>query len=155
MIERDGRVEKVDQMRPSHLMVVFDDPIVMQGWAVKVTQSVTAAVMISHALHLSQSIGKDGWFAKTIKEWQAETGLSRSEQETARARLLEMGLLMEQRKGMPAHLEYKVDENRVYELVDKLASESFGHLDKREYAAPESNNGKRATRAFPPGYRPL
>ncbi len=74
-------------MRPSHLMVVFDEPIVAQRWAVKATGSLPAAVMISYALQLSQALQNqnDGWFAKTMGEWQEEAGLSRSEQETARA----------------------------------------------------------------------
>lgn len=149
---------KPDQgMRPSHMMVVFDEPIVAQRWAVRATGSITAAVMISYAMQLSQALQNknEGWFAKTIKEWQEEAGLSRSEQETARACLLELGLLMERRKGMPAHLEYKVDEDRVFALVDALATESFGHLDERVYAAPEAKSVKRTSRAFPPGYRPL
>ncbi len=149
-------------MRRSHMMVVFDEPIVAQRWAVMATGSITAAVMISYALQLSQALQKqnDGWFAKTIKEWQEEAGLSRSEQETARARLLELGLLKERRKGMPARLEYRVDEDRVYALVDELASESYGHLDAREQApVPEAGvKGKkraRPGRAFPPDYQPL
>lgn len=147
----------VQGMRPSLQMVVFDEPIVAQRWAVAATGSVTAAVMISYALQLSQALQgrNEGWFAKTIKEWQAEAGLSRSEQETARNRLLELGLLQERRTGMPARLEYKVDEDRVYALVDALATESFGHLDEREYAAPTKKKSGRASQAFPPGYRPL
>lgn len=147
----------VQGMRPSHMMVVFDEPIVAQRWAVTATGSITAAVMISYALQLSQALQNknEGWFAKTIKEWQEEAGLSRSEQETARARLLELGLLKERRKGMPARLEYKVDQDRVYALVDALAADSYGHLDERVYAAPQAKSGKRASKAFPPGYRPL
>jgi len=154
---KSDRLKPDQGMRPSHMMVVFDEPIVAQRWAVTATGSVTAAVMISYALQLSQALqGKnEGWFAKTIKEWQVEAGLSRSEQETARACLLELGLLMERRKGMPAHLEYKVDEDRVFALVDALATESYGHLDERVYAAPEAKSVKRTSRAFPPGYRPL
>jgi len=143
-------------LRPSQMMVIFDEPIIAQRWAVSATGSITAAVMISHALQVSQLLQNrnDGWFAKTIKAWQEEVGLSRSEQETARGRLLELGLLRERRVGMPARLEFKVDEDRVYAMVDALATESFGHLDERDYAAP-AKSVKRASRAFPPGYRPL
>lgn len=149
--------QTVQRMRPSHLMVVFDEPIVAQRWAVTATGSITAAVMISYALQLSQALQKqnDGWFAKTIKEWQEEAGLSRSEQETARARLLELGLLKERRQGMPARLEFKVNEDRVYALVDALAADSYGHLDEQVYTEPQAKGGKRASKAFPPGYRPL
>ena len=143
-------------LRPSQMMVIFDEPIIAQRWAVSATGSITAAVMISHALQLSQLLQNqnDGWFAKTIKAWQEEVGLSRSEQETARGRLLELGLLKERRVGMPARLEFKVDEDRVYALVDALAIASFGHLDDRDYTAP-AKGAKRVSRAFPPGYRPL
>jgi hypothetical protein len=147
-------------LRPSLMMAIFDEPIVIQRWAVHATESITAAAMISYALVVSQTLQNknEGWFALTIKQWQEVVGLSRSEQETARAQLLELGLLKERRVGMPARLEYRVDEERVYAVISEEATRSFGCLDERthsEAAATPGKNGKRTSSAFPPGYQPL
>ena len=58
---------------------------------------------------LRQQPERDGWFWKTAAEWQRETGLSRREQDSARRRLRALGLLEEQRRGMPAKRWFRLD----------------------------------------------
>lgn len=125
---------------PSMLLEIFDEPIAVQRWAVRATGSITAAAMMTYALQVSQQIGadQDGWFAKTIKGWEESVGLSRSEQETARARLVELGLLEERRVGMPAHLEFRVNQEVVYNTIAKQA-ERFSQVDQREEALMKGN----------------
>lgn len=53
--------------------------------------------------------GNGGWVHKTREHWFAETGLSREEQENARRRLRDRGLVMEWRGGRPACLHYRLD----------------------------------------------
>lgn len=55
----------------------------------------------------------DGWIYKTQAEIEAETGLSRSEQETARRLLRQRGLLQERYKGLPRRLEFWLDEQEL------------------------------------------
>ena len=68
---------------------LLDRPIAFQRVFVTLTGSVTAALMLSQAVFWNKrvSVEKDGWFYKTIDEWQDETGLTRYEQETARKKL--------------------------------------------------------------------
>lgn len=148
-------------IRKSHLLLIMDEPVIAQRWAVLATGSLAAGVMISHALQITQDMQdrNEGWFAKTINEWLEEVGLSRSEQETARARLTELGLLEERRVGMPAHLEFRVNEHRIYEVMDTLAEE-LSHLDEEAPPPPPKatkprRTGPKPPNGFPPGYRPL
>jgi hypothetical protein len=117
---------------PSMLLEIFDEPIVVQRWAVRATGSITAAVMISHALEISQRMGEsnDGWFSMTITEWEKSVGLSRPEQKTARAHLVDIGLLQERRVGMPAHLEYRVDHARVFQTIQRQADRFVDRRDE-------------------------
>jgi hypothetical protein len=59
----------------------------------------------------------DGWIYKTQAEWEEETGLSRWEQETARRRLRERGLVEEKLAGLPARLHYRLDVEQLIALL--------------------------------------
>ena len=90
----------------------------------KLVGGVRAAVMLSRAVSWTRQVThsgdprhKDGWFWKSRKEWREETGLSRREQEAARANLISMGLLQEQLRGLPAQLHYRVDLDRLGTLL--------------------------------------
>lgn len=60
----------------------------------------------------------DGWIYKTQAEWEAETALSRYEQERARAIMREKGLLEEERRGLPAKMYYRLNVARLTELLN-------------------------------------
>jgi len=54
--------------------------------------------------------GRDGgWFWKPQREITDETGLTRAETETARRRLCALGVLEEERRGLPATLHFRLD----------------------------------------------
>jgi len=78
------------------------------------TGSVTTALLLGQCLYWTRSVlrqqaERDGWFWKTSAEWQRETGLSRREQDSARCRLRALGLLDEERRGMPAKRWFRLD----------------------------------------------
>lgn len=76
---------------------------------------VTGAVMLSQAIYWSEKTNdRDGWFWKTIEEWEEETGLTRREQETARRRL--GGVMKCELRGIPARLFFRVD----FEALEKI-----------------------------------
>jgi hypothetical protein len=50
-----------------------------------------------------------GWFWKSQREITEETGLTRAETETARRRLRALGVLEEERRGLPATLHFRLD----------------------------------------------
>lgn len=87
---------------------------------VRATGSITAALFLSQ-LYFWQGKGtdSDGWIYKTATEWTEETGLSRREQDGARATLKNLGLITERRRasvGQP--LEYLLNQARFDELID-------------------------------------
>jgi hypothetical protein len=72
---------------------------------------------------------REGWFWKTRAEWQRETGLSRHEQENARKALVARGLLHEARRGMPARMHFRVDLDRLGQLLAQAAQASLTAWD--------------------------
>lgn len=56
---------------------------------------------------------QNGWIEKTQAEIEAKTGLTRSEQETARQLLRQRGVIKERYKGLPRRLEFWLDENEL------------------------------------------
>jgi hypothetical protein len=86
----------------------------------KVFGSVTSALFLSQLGYWSDK-GADpsGWIWKTEAEMTEETGLSRSEQQTARDMLVWAGVLHEVRKGVPARMWFKID----WEMLDIALTE--------------------------------
>ena len=62
---------------------------------------------------------KDGWIYKNRDEIREETGLSRSEQETARKRLKAKNYLSECKKGIPRRLYYLFHWNQINKNWDE------------------------------------
>ncbi|RLW64710.1 MAG: hypothetical protein B6D73_10785 [gamma proteobacterium symbiont of Stewartia floridana] len=61
---------------------------------------VKAALLLSQALYWSpRSALEGGWFWKSMKEWEEETGLTRYELQGARKKLVALGFMDETRKG--------------------------------------------------------
>jgi hypothetical protein len=98
---------------------VLDRPIAYNPAFRRITASTVAGIFLSQAWYWSKRHKEDdGWFYKTGKEWEEETGLTRSEQETARKHCLRVGVMEEKLKGIPATMYYRVVKNQVYTLLD-------------------------------------
>lgn len=95
----------------------------------------TAGLMLSQAWYWTPKAA-DGWFYKSLEEWEEETGLTRTEQETARKRLAERGLLETKRAGMPARLYFRVNVERVLSLIAENPQSSLQETRKQEGAKP-------------------
>lgn len=87
----------------------LERPVAFHRAFVAMGVGITGALMLSQALYWSKRTN-DGsvWFYKTQQEWEEETGLTRYEQETARAKLIEMGVLEEEKRGVPCKLFFRV-----------------------------------------------
>lgn len=89
---------------------LLDRPIAFHRPFVRIGAGITGAVMLSQAVYWSRRTSDaDGWFYKSQIEWEEETGLTRYEQEGARKALGRIGVLEEQRAGVPARLYYRVN----------------------------------------------
>lgn len=92
-----------------NLSELMDRPIAFQRSFVSLGVGITGALMLSQAVYWSnRTEDSEGWFYKTMEEWEAETGMTRSEQEKARKSLGALGVWEEQRKGVPARMFYRV-----------------------------------------------
>lgn len=48
-----------------------------------------------------------------MEEWEADTGVTRSDQESARKKLVKVGALQEMKKGVPCRLFYRVNTDAI------------------------------------------
>jgi hypothetical protein len=97
---------------------ILDKPIAFNPSFKKVTGSTNAALLLSQAFYWTKRATlPDGWFWKTREEWMEETGLTEAELDGAREKCRAVGVLEEKLKGVPATLHYRVNKQRVYELL--------------------------------------
>ncbi|MEN3753840.1 hypothetical protein ABC733_17910 [Mangrovibacter sp. SLW1] len=82
----------------------------------KVKAGPVAAVFLSQMVYWHNRMN-GGWMYKTQADITSETALTRDEQETARKRLVALGVLDEDRRGVPATMHYRVNVERLEELL--------------------------------------
>jgi hypothetical protein len=117
------------------LLQLLDRPVAYHRIFAQITGSVTAGVFLSQSLYWSRRTSDpSGFFYKSREEWTDETYLSRSEQETARATLRRLGILIEERRGMPRRIFYRIDPARLLQLAENLPS------SRRESRRPVGGN---------------
>lgn len=121
----------VQKIAPSVLLEVFQAPIVFHRIFVDITGSVTAALLLSQAIAIAEKEQRPGqWFCRSQEEWTAETGLSRFEQQTARRVLRDLGLMREERQGVPARILFQVNADEVWARVNEQARTNWaGQLE--------------------------
>jgi hypothetical protein len=85
----------------------------------KITGSATHGLLLSQFSYWSSSreADQDGWFSKTQEEINNDTQLSRKEQESGRKALKALGLLEEQKRGIPSRIYYKINFDLLVELI--------------------------------------
>ena len=99
----------------------------------KLLGGVAPALMASQAIYWQTVVSRDpdrwpdGRWWKTAAEWQKETGLSESEQKTARRTLRRQTWWHEKLAGLPAKLHFSVDINEMAKwILDSLGGEENG-----------------------------
>ena len=112
-----------------HLLQLLDRPIAFHRCFVTLTGSVTAALMLSQALYWQRRCkDPEGWWYKSRDDWAEETGLSRYEQEGARKQLRKLGVVQEHLRGVPATIWYRVNKERLFEGLSKIARQRTSTL---------------------------
>jgi hypothetical protein len=125
VLKGDGEVSALmthTEFDEALLRSLLDRPIAFNRTLVPVAGSITAALLLAQIIYwqtvmLRLPERRDGWFYKTAGEWYAETGMTRSEFEGARARLLKRGLVSYEVRGNPPVGYYRVEFD---ELVSNL-----------------------------------
>ena len=110
-----------------HVWELLDRPIVLHRPLVSLGLGITGALLLSQALYWTRrTTDRHGWFYKTIEEWEEETGLTRSEQSTARKRLVNAGFMEEKLRGVPARMFYRVETDVLSQSLLALPSSLRG-----------------------------
>jgi hypothetical protein len=81
---------------------------------------VTVGVLLSQFWFYSRmdtAKARDGWFYASQEQLEEETGMTRPEQETARRKLRDAGILSEVKQGIPARLYFRLDKERMVVLL--------------------------------------
>lgn len=105
------------------ILSLLDRPIAFHRVFAAIANSVNAGVMLSQAVYWShRTKDPDGWFYKSQEEWFEETFLSRREQETARKKLIAIGVLEEKRSGLPARLFFRVKKEALEAILIRFSS---------------------------------
>ncbi len=130
-------------MKQHALAAVLDRPIAFHRAFVSIPCADGKRLGVLGALMLSQAVywalrteDPDGWFWKTMEEWEAETGLSRYEQETARRRLRQTPFWQEERRGVPARMYYRVDLDALLAVLNGSPQSSLLDHSKLDCCNP-------------------
>lgn len=132
-----------------------DQPIAFNKHYVFIGCGINGALMLSQLVYwTARTKDADGWIYKTQTEWTQETGLTRTEQENARKKLLELNFIKEKKQGVPCRVFFCVERENLYkaliEYSESLDSSQFaGNLQTRmqetyklECAKPANKNAQ-------------
>jgi hypothetical protein len=126
---------------PSILIEMLDRPIAYQRCFVTISKSVTAAVMLSQAVYWAKrTTDPDKWFWKSQLEWEEETGLTRSEQETARKKLAAIGVLEEKKQGLPCRLYFRVNTKKLYSQLIESSNQTCNNQPNQYAEIPQTSD---------------
>jgi len=131
--ESERKSTSTETLPPELLLEVFAEPIMFHRCYVTLTGSVTAALVLSYASYATEEITDEyvgeGWFMKTVAQWQRDTGLTRTELETARRKLKAQGLWEERRHGPPpAPLQFRINQVALSDQLRAQAVAQWGDL---------------------------
>lgn len=82
----------------------------------RITESTVAGIFLSQALYWYRREGKKE-FSKSQKDWEEYTSLTRYEQETARKKLRDLGVLEERNAPLEHRLYYSIKTDILYGLL--------------------------------------
>mgnify|MGYP000891947471 CR=1 FL=1 len=102
----------------------------------ELVDSSIAGLFMSQLLYWHGKGCKRGWIYKTVKELKRETCLTGSEQRRAIEKWVALGVLEKKIAGIPATRHFKVDKERLIELLEEqkqktLLQESENKISKK------------------------
>jgi hypothetical protein len=115
-------------------------PIAFYPIFARIGGSVNAGLFLSQAFYWTNTLteARDGWFYKKRDDWEAETFLSRREQEGARKSLRDAGLLEERQCGVPPTLHYRINKGKLLSEMARVSKEIAAEMKLKETALPQS-----------------
>src|SRR5918992_4943118 len=109
--------QKVKDLLPNRTVAYSPDLARAVGGA-------TTGLFLSQLLFLSdKGANPEGWVYKSEAEMKQETGLTKREQQTARRKLLALGVIAIVRQGFKFTYHFKVIWERLYQVIEKFQRE--------------------------------
>jgi hypothetical protein len=113
-------------IRKEAVIAILGSPIAYYTAFARVLGGVEAGILTSQFFYwYGKGHNPDGWIYKTQAEIEEETGLTRRNQETARKKLRELGVLEERYSGMPAKLYYRLNLDELFTIMNAWFSETL------------------------------
>ena len=107
-------------IRKEAVVAILGSPIAYYAAFAKVLGGVEAGIFASQFFYwYGKGHDPEGWVYKTQVDIEDETGLSRRNQETARKKLRQLGVLDERYAGMPAKLYYRLNLDVLFPLMNE------------------------------------
>ena len=107
-------------IRKDALAAILGSPIAYYAVFAKALGCVEAGVFTSQMFYwYGKGHDPEGWIYKTQDDIANETGLTRRNQEMARRKMREAGVLEEDKRGVPAKLYYRLNMERLVEVVQE------------------------------------
>ena len=112
---------------------LLDRPIAFNPAYKRLTGSTNAALFVSQCWYWTKiTTDPQGWFYKTRAEWMEETGLTEDELDGARKISRNLGITEEKLKGVPATLYYRLNKEKLLNLL------GFQFPEEQETGFPET-----------------
>jgi hypothetical protein len=130
--------QKVKDLLPNRIVGYSPDLARAVGGA-------TIGLFLSQLLFLSdKGANPDGWVYKSEQEMGRETGLTKREQQTARRKLLSLGVIQIERRGFKFTYHFRIVWERLYQVIEKFQRGQTVPTEKIERAQtvptqPEQN----------------
>ena len=139
-----SKVANIRGQNTMPLQALLDRPVAYHSAFVKLGAGATGALMLSQAVYWSSRTNDaNGWFYKSQIEWEAETGLTRYEQEGARKKLVKLGIMEEKKQGLPCKLYYRVALDFLVATLDaENQQSSLGKTTKQACGEPTGKSGE-------------
>ena len=114
-------------MKPSEMLKNTGRVIAYRPNLARLLGGVIAEIFFEQIFYWQDKSDSELGVYKTQEELEIETGLSRKEQETARKLLREKGVLIETHKRLEHRMYYKIDCEKLDELLAILANDTNEH----------------------------
>lgn len=111
-------------MKFSDALYGIGKPIAYYNGLAKPLGGAKVAIFFSQLFYWMDKTDNPLGVYKTQEEWEQETGLSRREQETARKKLRELGILIETNKRLEHRLYYRIDCEKLNEFMEELIAKN-------------------------------
>jgi hypothetical protein len=109
--------QQIKEMLPNRVVGYSPDLARIVGGA-------TIGLFLSQLLFLSdKGVNPEGWVYKSEQEMGRETGLTKREQQTARRKLLSLGVIAIERRGFKFTYHFRIVWERLYQVVEKFQRE--------------------------------